>query len=291
MPSIAARDDMARPAAPRSERGEDDRTAPIPSGLAGVATILKPATPFEQAKIEAKVSETAPLAPAADEARGEAWTGGVVMPFDVPPPALVGVVEKGEKGAVIPIAPSVERPPMLGPLAWAEKPIEAASVAELDASRETSHAAANPPEPEPDESIELTVEQVAAIAAELAEGKQERAKVLQAHGLRERIWRRNERRWADAIETESARGTHALRGAYDAAYVAKVEGFRGPITIEEYARIAVGLERGQANDVLDGLRIQRPALLPIVRLWTRKVAKDMKLGDAATQALRVARRA
>jgi hypothetical protein len=125
------------------------------------------------------------------------------------------------------------------------------------------------PELEPAESIELTLEQVAAIAAELAEGKQDRAKVLDAHGLRERIWRKNERRWIDAIDAEAARGTHTFRAAYDAAYVAKVEELRGPITLEEYARVAVGLERGQPNDVLDALRIHRPALMPIIRLWLR----------------------
>jgi len=135
------------------------------------------------------------------------------------------------------------------------------------------------------------LEQVASIAAELAEGKKERANVLETHGIGERVWRKNEQRLREAIEAESGRGVHTLRGAYDAAYVAKVESFRGLIKLEEYARIVVALERGQANDVLDALKIHRPALMPIVRLWTRKVAQDMKLGDAANGALRAARRA
>jgi hypothetical protein len=236
------------------------------------------------------VSETAPLALPANDERQEARAGGLILPFDVPPPPLMGLVAKGETEAAS-IAPEVEKPPMLGPLAREEKRVEAAPTRELATPQEVPAVPPQPAEPELAESIELTLEQVAAIAAELAEGKQERAKVLKAHGLRERVWRKNERRWADAIEAESTRGTHTLQGAYDASYVAKVEELRGPVTLEEYSRIAVGLERGKANDVLDTLRIQRPALMPIVRLWARKVAKDMKLGDAAINALRVARRA
>ncbi|KYG09063.1 hypothetical protein BE21_19920 [Sorangium cellulosum] len=109
--------------------------------------------------------------------------------------------------------------------------------------------------------------------------------------MREGVWKANEMRWNKALEEEQGRGKSVLRGAYDAAYTARVERFRGPITVEEYARIMVGIERGSANGVLDALKIQRSALMPIVRVWAKKVAKDMKLGEEATKALREAKRA
>lgn len=148
------------------------------------------------------------------------------------------------------------------------------------------------PEPETEAPpVALTLEETATIAAELAEGKAARAEILDAHGVREGAWRANETRWNKALAEEQDRGQSALRGAYDAAYTARVEKFRGPITLGEYARIMVGLERGRANAVLDELKIQRPALMPIVRVWAKRVAKDAKLGEEAAKALREARRA
>lgn len=144
------------------------------------------------------------------------------------------------------------------------------------------------PEPAP---VELSIEQVATIAAEIAERRQDQAAVLEAHGLRERGWSENKRRWMAAIEEQAARGAQALRAAYDAAYVARVERFRGVITLEEYARILVALDRGRTEETLDTLKIQRPALMPIVRLWTKKVAKDSKLAAKVSDALRAVQRA
>ncbi|MDC3959773.1 DUF2169 family type VI secretion system accessory protein [Polyangium jinanense] len=300
LPSIATRDEATRAAPP--PRDQDEGSGPRTLTHFPSLAASKPATPFEQTRRPAPVEvtpeppDTKPFdvpAPAKEE-RTEARTNVPPMRFDVRPPALLGIVANIEAEPTT--SRVVEKPAMLGPLAAFDKPPAEAPVAAAATSIEpapTTEPAGKlktAPE-EPEAPIELTIEQTAAIAAELAEGKQERAKVLEAHALRERSWRKNERRWAEAIEAESARGTHKLRGAYDAAYVAKVESFRGPITLEAFTRLLVALERGKANEALDALRIQRPALMPIVRLWTRKVATDMKLGDAANDALRAARRA
>ena len=208
-------------------------------------------------------------------------------PAAAPPPATLHHAPSASPHDVAP-------PPMLGPIAVVDRASPAA--ANTDVPPPPADPAESPapqiilaqePEPEP---VELSIEQTAAVAAEIAEGRTERGKVLEARGLRERTWRENEARWNKAMERESSRGVHTLRAAHDAAYVARVEGFRGPITVEQYARIVAALERGKAAETLDELHIQRPALLPIVRLWTRKVARDMLLGDAATKALRQARR-
>jgi hypothetical protein len=93
------------------------------------------------------------------------------------------------------------------------------------------------------------------------------------------------------MEEEQGRGKNTLRGAYDAAYVKRVEAFRGAIRVEEYARLLVGMERGKVEEVLDGFKIQRKALMSVVRVWSKKIGQDMKLGRVATTALRDAREA
>jgi hypothetical protein len=72
--------------------------------------------------------------------------------------------------------------------------------------------------------------------------------------------------------------------------VEAVEGFRGPIGAEEFARVVVAQERRMVNEVLDGLRIQRPALMPLLRVWTKKVAADARLGEQVSTMLAKVRR-
>lgn len=178
----------------------------------------------------------------------------------------------------IPDSPATPAPPpMLAPLAAGiplrdDPPARAAAAPPL----ELVPVAPQEPDPEP-----IPIERAAAISAEIAEEKAPRTDVLRKHDLTERVWIASERRWAKAIDDEAAQGSSKLRAAHDRAYVEAVEGFRGPITLPEYARIVVGLERGRANQVLEDLQIQRPALMRIVRLWTKKVATDAKLGEEA----------
>ncbi|WP_438035925.1 DUF2169 family type VI secretion system accessory protein [Sorangium sp. So ce204] len=142
------------------------------------------------------------------------------------------------------------------------------------------------PDREPAVSPEdVPVERYAAISAEIAEGRAPRLEVLRAHALDEGAWASVERRWRAALEEEGARRGGRLRAAYDSAYVAAVEGFRGPISLPEYARIAVGQERRRAGDALDALKIQRQALSCILRVWTKKVAADPELAAEAAKLL------
>jgi hypothetical protein len=213
-------------------------------------------------------------------------------PVFVAEPTLVHAEEEPPTRRGVERAPfNVAPPPMIGPLTVTEKaPAEAI---ERKPDGAASPTESRPPEPRVESEpkpVELSIEQTATIAAELAEGQMERRKVFEAHGVSEGAFRANEARWNGAIEDEQGQGKNALRGAHDAAYVARVEKFRGPITIEAYARILVGLKRGRANAALDELRIQRPALMPIVRVWTKKAAKDMKLGEAVTKTVREAMR-
>jgi hypothetical protein len=193
----------------------------------------------------------------------------------------------------------IPEPPMIGPVpvpggpapseaAAGELPAAAAETVAAAAADAADDREAAPPQPSP---IELSIEQVASIAAEIAERRRDPPAVLEARGVHPRGWIENQQRWTAAIEQQTSRGSHALRAAYDAAYVEQVEKLRGPITPDEYARILLALDCGGADEALDALEIQRPALMPIVRLWTRRLAKEAALADAVADALRAARSA
>jgi len=122
---------------------------------------------------------------------------------------------------------------------------------------------------------EISIERFAAISAELNECQKPRHRILEAHKLHEEDWKTIEAHWTRAIDDESASGKHSLRKASDGAYIAAVEKFRGPITASETARIVASLERGKTNETLDDLKIQRPALMPILRSCARKPARNL----------------
>lgn len=265
------------PRAPWPANSEEDAgTGTTFLRYADVQTTIDPVMPFRKESPRATDAAASPR-------DGRAWSalGPLVQTHvDVPPPAMFGEIQAAA-GRI------VEKPPMIGPLAGpaAAVPANEPGVWVLEGP------ALEAPATEPKLTQELSITQCAAIAAEIAEARAERAKVLEAHGLDDRTWRENERRWRSAIEEEAGAGKQMLRGAYDEAYIARVEAFRGPITMEEYMRIVVGLERGKADAALDTLRIQRPALMPIVRWWTKRVAEDTRMADKAPEALRAARMA
>ncbi len=180
-------------------------------------------------------------------------------------------------------------PPMIGPISVSVTKDRPIPVVVPD---EKPVAAEDKPKSEPaTPAAKLTIEQTAFIAAELAEGTLERARILHAHALLEPEWKENATRWNRAMSAEQSEGQTALRGAYDAAYVQRVEAFRGPITVQEYAALSVSFERRTCDAILSKLRIQSPALMPIMRVWAKKVACDVGLGKEAITALRTARRA
>lgn len=115
----------------------------------------------------------------------------------------------------------------------------------------------------------ITIERYATILAEINEGQITRFRILEANALSNDDWNNVDAYWKKAINGEGESGKHDLRRAYDAAYLSAVERFRGPITSEERTKIVTALEKSQVNETLDALKIQRAALMPILR-WIAK---------------------
>jgi hypothetical protein len=136
---------------------------------------------------------------------------------------------------------------------------------------------------------EVTVETCGAIAASLARRKDETAKILEERSISAADWKLVEKYWTEAIRKETDRGRMGLLRAYDAAYVAQIEKERGPITVEEYARLVVASERGGAAPVLEELRMPRGAFMRIERVWLDRLAEDDALAASVRKAILAAR--
>ncbi len=274
-----------------SERGwtqsirQTEDTGTLSPGMMPVAAPL----PFVGSRAGSPGATLPPAAPAADkgmaEERPEASFATEDLAPTLPPGPLVSecMMATSTAGTIEP-----RRPELLGSVCVepGERSAPQAQVPPPTSSGSESSGVGEEQEAEPlPDLTRFPIERFAHIAAEIAEGRAPRAEVFSGHGITSGAWDALDRHFAAAIEEEMLRGASVLRRASDSAYVAAVEAFRGPITLTHYARIVVAIERGQANRVLDELRIQRRALMPIVRLWAKKVAGDMKLTDEANTLL------
>ena len=142
------------------------------------------------------------------------------------------------------------------------------------------------PEATPDD---VTVEQYAQVCAELAERPAERPAILAFHAFPESLWLAVDSRWRAAIAKEVAGGQSHVLARYDTAYITAQEGFRHPIGTAEYARILVGLERGEVGPVLRQLKLRLPDLMRLQRVWTKRLAVEAKLASELSAALAAAR--
>ncbi|MGK3996667.1 DUF2169 domain-containing protein [Sorangium sp. So ce1024] len=272
------------------------QAAPAPSPAAAPAPAWGGAQPWQAAAVAAAAAAPQPAAGGSTPAAAALPQPAALAPLQPAAPAPPQPAAQASTPASAP-EPSVDTPeqrsprvtppppPFLGQLL--SRPAGEAAEERAEAPRIESPRAESPrtesprveaaPPPEPAVRPEdVTVERFAAISAEIAEQRAPRAEVLRAHGIRERDWAAVERHVRALLDRDTRAGGK-LRAAHDAAYVAAVETFRGPIGLPEYARIAVGLERGMAGEVLDALAIQRAALMPIVRVWTKRAAGQMAL--------------
>jgi hypothetical protein len=281
--------------------------------LAGALVVpVKPALPFR----EVNPWEEAPPSSRASEHMQQRGSGEV-LPFARTPQAVAPLVEVApilvradgwapELGfehapppvaAPPPPAPTPREtpapPPMIGPLArpeMAEAPPELEEPA-LPAAPEAPAAPVLPAPPE-DPGLPLDrypLERCAAIAASIARSKPEKERILEEHELDPRTWEALDKHWKEAVTAQAGRGRTSLLKAYDKAYVEQLEKERGPIRLEEYARIVVAQERGSVDEELAAMTLPRGALLRIQGVWLGRVAADAELAKSVRAAVEEAR--
>lgn len=222
-------------------------------------------------------------------------TAGGLPHAHVPGPFANNRMDRVPEHRSIPAQINVAPPPMIGPLAKMEPAMELEKRActlvatvplHQEKPRQTEKASHDDTPP-----VRLSIEQTATVAAELSEGHIERPRVFDAHELGEPTWCENQSRWDDALKDEQKHGKSKLRNDYDTAYVKRVEGFRGAITVDDYACLVVAMQRSTLDATLAELRIQRPALMPIMRVWAKKIATDARIGKDVAATIRKTKRA
>jgi hypothetical protein len=139
--------------------------------------------------------------------------------------------------------------------------------------------------------VSASIERYAAIAAEIGMKGSDRSKVLKANGLSIASWADIDEKWADAIATDLETGDRALVDTFDATYVATQERLGKRIGVVEYARILVGIERGEVGGVLASLELALSDLVQIQRVWAKKLAETPALGAEVEKAVETIRSA
>ncbi|WP_437748171.1 hypothetical protein WME73_20690 [Sorangium sp. So ce302] len=137
---------------------------------------------------------------------------------------------------------------------------------------------------------DLTIERCAALTARIAQSKADKARILEEQALSPERWAAIERRWADAIRSETKKGGKSLLDRFDAAYVEQIEKDRGTIAVGDYARLIVAAERGTTDNVLKELRLPHGAAMRIERVWNQRFVKNHDLEEQVGEALDAARR-
>src|SRR5262249_7669467 len=124
---------------------------------------------------------------------------------------------------------------------------------------------------------DLTIQRYAEIAAGLARGGADRAAGLRAHLLTEPAWALVHQHWTKAMAVETHHGGYALASAFDEAYVAAQERLRRPIDVAAYARLQVGVERGEVGQVLAELELELSDLVRLQSVWAKRLADSPEL--------------
>ncbi len=198
---------------------------------------------------------------------------------DRPPRAEPAAAKPYDKSAPASGEPGVVDPPTDAQAAWVATP--------------HSRAAQSPEEAQPAIALpsdDLPLDRYAAISAELAHRRTERATVLREQGLDERRWSSIDRAWKKALAESATRRDRDLMAAFDAAYVAAQDRLRAPVGVVEYARILVGLERGEVGKVLADLKLQLSDLMRLQRVWSRRTMESPPLAAELHRELDAQRR-
>lgn len=187
----------------------------------------------------------------------------------------------------------IAKPPMIGPLAM----LDTTARPEAKEPSPLSPAPADRPENvEPEEALgpkmeEFPMERFAAIRASLALRPGDKEMIFRANGLTDPAWARLRSAWDAEIKGALRRGRSQMLRAFDAAYVVQLEKERGPLSVDEVARITVWTERGNQAEALREAGLPDESGIHILRTWIGRIASDPALGAAMRKAAEKARAA
>lgn len=215
----------------------------------------------------------------------------VTTPAAIPATALDSVPAPSPVANPVPTPGSVPIPSLAREPGSSSVPAAASAHAAVSAPAHASPASASESvsAPAPAERElplgEYPLQRCAALTASIARRKAEQEAILERSRLTPEIWEALSRHWTEAVQRDMERGKTELLAAYDDAYVGQLEAERGPIEVEEYARLSVASERGMEKQTLTELDLPRAALLRIRRVWLRRTSRDPALARRLRKAI------
>jgi hypothetical protein len=136
----------------------------------------------------------------------------------------------------------------------------------------------------------VSLERYAQLSVALAAPNASRGAVLAKEGLTPAGWAAIDRAWSERLQTEAEDGGTQLGARLRAARAAAHEASAGPaLSVADYARIAVGVERGDVPRVLAEHKLGLAELMRLQRSWTQRAAEDPQLATALAEAMEAAR--
>jgi hypothetical protein len=207
-----------------------------------------------------------------------------VSSWDMPPVAVDRWRAPEFVAAPLPGSETPAPPLMIGPIAVVAEEVERAGAPD---SAVAAVVEASAPEAEIDVEV-YPPPRCGAIAARLAHARGEQEKtseILRGEDLDPGRWQRVHAHWLERIREEAARSRKKLLSEYDSGYVGALEGERGAIGLEEYARLAEAAERGEAAAALAELGLPEGGWAHIHRVWIGRMVKDVRLGKQVRGAI------
>lgn len=146
------------------------------------------------------------------------------------------------------------------------------------------------PSTQPHGPSELTIEVVATVDAEMQIDPDVAKKTLDGHALSLPDFASRRTTFTDAMAAETKRGRRDTQQRYDEVYLDRVEELRGKaISVAEYARIVVSIERLNVEEVFEDLKLPVKGQLVITRVFAARSAKSPELRREILNAIREAR--
>jgi hypothetical protein len=138
--------------------------------------------------------------------------------------------------------------------------------------------------------VDVTIEEYAALMAELAAAGDRRAAVLARHGLDEDGWAAIDAHWQDALSAaldEEGDGVADLVSRHAAAYQAAQQALSKPVSLEQLAQVTRLLQAsGDLRASLAKVGVTLAEYLRGTEHWSRRIATDPAIERLFHEALR-----
>ncbi|MEZ4302594.1 MAG: hypothetical protein R3B70_47130 [Polyangiaceae bacterium] len=290
------------PAVKSPEAPPQDRGSALPFGQTGANPAVAPPAPPSYPQAPA-------TPPAGPPTFGLAPSAVAVAPVATPAPQSFTEAPARTTSAGIaytPVSVAIEdddtadgEPEKETGLAGALAKLSQAPPEEKGAAATRSDTEPPPPDaPETSAEVEAKVDfdsyppaRCGAIAARVASDEEAAEELLKAEELTPAQWEQVHAHWLARIREDAGRSRRKSTVEYDTAYVGALEERRGPIAVEEYARLSDAAERGPVGEVLGELSMPEKAWPHIHRVWLGRMSKDvwlMKQVRATIDTLRAA---